>query len=350
MVDPQSGCVIIIFEAPGPYTRGLCYDGEFLWAVDYQNDRLYKTKVRDNEKFERSNAYKTKITYTHQATNFGPGKVKTLDVHLAIPGDRDNQTITSEIQYIPEYADVVTDKWGQRTAHYHLDNLEVSSIHEIKMVSTVTTYDVRYFIYPEQVGSFNMIPDEIKERYLENNAKYQIDHPVIQNAVNEALEQEKNPYWIARKLYNYLLDHMYYEMVGGWNTAPTVLARGNGSCSEYSFVYISMCRSAGLPARYVGSVALRGDDSSMDDVFHRWVEVYLPNYGWIPVDPSRGDKTLPRDQADSFGFLKNTLFITTQSGGGSETMAWTYNSNAFWTTEPKTNVAMEYFADWEPLK
>jgi DNA-binding beta-propeller fold protein YncE len=279
MVDPQSGCVIIIFEAPGPYTRGLCYDGEFLWAVDYQNDKLYKIKVRDNEKFKRSNDYKTKITYTLQTTNFGPGKVNTLDVHLAIPGDRDNQSIAGEIQYTPDYTDVIIDKWGQKTAHFHAENLEISSIHEIKMVSKVTTYDVRYFIYPEQVGSLDKIPNEIKERYLENNAKYQIDHPVIQNALKEALGQEKNPYWIARKLYNYLLDHMYYEMVGGWNTAPTVLARGNGSCSEYSFVYISMCRAAVLPARYVGSVALRGDDSSMDDVFHRWVEIYLPNYG-----------------------------------------------------------------------
>jgi len=88
----------------------------------------------------------------------------------------------------------------------------------------------------------------------------------------------------------------------------------------------------------------------MDEVFHRWVEIYLPNYGWIPVDPSGGDRASPRDQANSFGFLKNKYLITTQSGGGSETMAWTYNSNAFWTTEPKTNVVIENFADWESIK
>jgi transglutaminase-like putative cysteine protease/DNA-binding beta-propeller fold protein YncE len=350
MVDPQSGCVIIIFEAPGPYTRGLCYDGEFLWAVDYQNDKIYKIKVYDNEKFKRSNTYKAKITHTHQTTNFGPGKVTTLDVHLAIPVNRDNQEITEKIRYTPDYTDIVTDRWGQKTAHFHMDNLEMGSIYEIEMVSTFTTYDVRYFIYPEQVGLSDNIPGEIREHYLENNAKYQTDHPVIQNALKEAIGQEKNPYWITRKLYNYLIDHMYYEMVGGWNTAPTVLARGNGSCSEYSFVYISLCRAAGIPARYVGSFAIRGDESSMDDVFHRWVEIYLPNYGWIPVDPSGGDKASPRDQANSFGFLRNKYLITTQSGGGSETMAWTYNSNAFWTTEPKTNVVIENFADWESVK
>jgi transglutaminase-like putative cysteine protease len=139
-------------------------------------------------------------------------------------------------------------------------------------------------------------------------------------------------------------------MAGGWNTAPTVLARGSGSCSEYSFVYIAMCRAAGLPARYVGSVVMRGDKTSMDDVFHRWVEVYFPGYGWIPVDPSGGDEELPRDQANSFGALVNRFYITTESGGGSEFLEWTYNSNEFYTTDPKTNVVIEYFADWDIIE
>jgi len=146
-----------------------------------------------------------------------------------------------------------------------------------------------------------------------------------------------------------LIDNMYYEMVGGWNTAPTVLDRGNGSCSEYSFVYISMCRAAGLPARYVGSVVVRGDYASFDDVFHRWVEVYLPNYGWVPIDPSGGDKDWPRDQANYIGHLDHRFLITTESGGGSETMGWTYNSNENLVTDPKTFVVSDHFAEWEPV-
>lgn len=39
---------------------------------------------------------------------------------------------------------------------------------------------------------------------------------------------------------------------------------------------IAMCGAAGLPARYVGALVVRGDDASLDYVFHRWVEVYLP--------------------------------------------------------------------------
>jgi len=209
---------------------------------------------------------------------------------------------------------------------------------------------VRYFTYPDMVGALDEIPKTIKDKYLENNEKFQYDHLTIQNALKQAVGDEENPYWIARKIFNYIIENMYYEMSGGWNTAPTVLERGNGSCSEYTFVFISMCRAAGIPARYVGSVVVRGDDASMDDVFHRWAEIYIPNFGWIPVDGSRGDKDWPRDQAHAFGFVAGNLLIPTQSGGGSETMEWTYNSNEFWTTEPKTYINIENFADWSPVR
>lgn len=347
MVDPKSGCVILVADAPGPFTRGLCYDRQYLWAVDYQNDKLYKLKIKDEEKFIKSDVRKATVTYTHQVKNFGPGKIKTLDVHLAIPVDRDNQVVKN-IEYNTKPTDFTVDRWGQKTAHFKYKNLKSGETVNTIMTTTAETYRIKYFVFPDEVGSLNDIPPEIKDKYLEDNEKYQINHPVIKKAVEEAIGDESNPYWIARKIFNYLIDNMYYEMVGGWNTAPTVLERGNGSCSEYSFVYIAMCRAAGLPAKYVGSVVVRGDDASMDEAFHRWVEVYLPNYGWIPVDPSGGDNALPRDQAIYFGALSNRFLITTDSGGGSKTMGWTYNSNEFWTTEPQTKVYIETIGEWEP--
>lgn len=350
MMDTATGCVLIITDAPGPYTNSLCYDGNFLWAADYQSDKFYQLKIHDNDMYKLSNERKSKVTFIYTVRNYGPGAVKTMDVYLAMATNRVNQIINDKISYSPAYTDVVTDQWGQKAARFHFEALKSGEAKEIQMISNITTYDVRYFIYPDKVGLLSEIPDSIKSKYLADNEKFQYHDPIIQNALKEAIGNEKNPYWIARKIYHYIIDHMYYEMSGGWNTAPTVLKRGNGSCSEYSFVYIALCRAAGLPARYVGSVVVRGDDACMDDVFHRWVEVYFPGYGWIPVDPSGGDKPSSRDQADGFGSLSNRFYITTQSGGGSKTMGWTYNSNEFYTTEPQTNVVHENFAEWEPLK
>jgi sugar lactone lactonase YvrE len=346
MVSPEDGTVILITDSPGPSPRGLCFDGTNLWNADYDEDMIYKMIVRDEEPFIRQKERKGKVVYTHQIKNFGPGDVQTADVHLAIPVDRDNQVIT-EIQYSQRPDDIVTDRWGQKTARYHYNNIRPGETVVAEMTTRATTYDIRYFVFPEKVGALDEIPVDISSRYLEDNEKFQMTQPVIQGALARAVGEEENPYWIVRKIFNHIIAGMYYEMTGGWNTAPTVLARGNGSCSEYTFVFISMCRAAGIPARYVGSVVVRGDDASMDDVFHRWAEVYLPNYGWIPVDPSRGDSEWPANQADAIGKVSGRLLVTTESGGGSETMEWTYNSNRFYTTDPKTYVNFEHFGDWE---
>ncbi|MCF8235249.1 MAG: hypothetical protein K9G67_08745 [Bacteroidales bacterium] len=292
-----TGEIIKTFDTPGDFTTGMTFDGTHLWLADRKTEKLYCINPADGKVVREISS----PAYWHMGLAWDGETLWNADVQGGI---------------------LLSENYNGKI----------------------------YRIDPENVGSMDEIPKEIKDIFLENNEKYRYDHPVIQNAVKEAVGDEKNPYWIARKIYNYLMDKMYYEMVGGWNTAPTVLARGNGSCSEYSFVYISLCRAAGLPARYVGSVVVRGDYATMDDVYHRWVEVYLPGYGWIPVDPSGGDHDSPRRQAHFFGQLANRFLITTESGGGSETMTWTYNSNEFFTTEPKTNVAIDHFADWEPLE
>jgi transglutaminase-like putative cysteine protease/outer membrane protein assembly factor BamB len=349
MVSPEDGTVIINTKAPGPYVRDLAWDGENLWAVDSEKDLVFSLKTRDGQKYQLTDKRTATITYTYQITNFGPGKVKTADIHLAIPQNRITQKIIGEISYDPTYDEIQTDSWNQATAHYHFKNLKPGHSRTIHMTTKAEIWQVNYFIYPDKVGPMEEIPENIKTQYLKNNNKYRITHPLIQQTVKKVVNDIDNPYWTARKLYHYLTENMYYEMVGGWNTAPAVLARGNGSCSEYAFVYIALCRAAGIPARYVGSVVVRGENASMDDVFHRWVEIYLPRYGWIMVDPSGGDQPSLREQSRYFGQLANRFLITTQSGGGSETMEWTYNSNEFIVTDPKTHVVIEYYADWDKL-
>jgi transglutaminase-like putative cysteine protease len=217
------------------------------------------------------------------------------------------------------------------------------------MHAAVRLYETRYFVFPENVGKLEDIPKDLRRQYLVDDNKFKLDNPVIRDAVKQAVGDETNPYWIARKIYNYVIEHIDYELAGGWNVAQAVLERGNGSCSEYSFVYIAMCRAAGVPARYAGSLVIRGDDASYDDVFHRWVEVYLPEYGWIPVDPSRGDSPWPSARADSFGYLSNTVFVTTVGGGGSEYLEWSYNSNERWISSGRCKIEVESFAEWTPL-
>jgi len=154
---------------------------------------------------------------------------------------------------------------------------------------------------------------------------------------------------MARKIFDYVRTHLEYKLEGGWNVAPVVLKRGTGSCSEYSISFIALARAAGLPARFVGSIVVRGDDASMDDVFHRWPEVYLPHYGWVPIDPQGGDRILPRDQAMNIGHLSNRFLITTHGGGDSKYLGWYYNYNQQFKADAQLLINIETFAEWQPL-
>ena len=352
MVCPSNGDVLIAFPSPSKFPRGLAFDGEHLWNVDYQTDKLYQIKRQDAAPYVRSDGKRERLEFVHEVRNYGPGELVSLDIYLAVPHDLPSQTLLGPLKYTPEPDGFVTDKWGQKMAHYHRENVAAGRFVAVSWEADVELFKVRHFLFPEKVGSLSEIPKEIKARYLVDGSKFQIRDPFVQKTVREVVGDETNCYWIARKLFEHVVKKMHYELDGGWNLAPTVLKRGSGSCSEYSFVFIALCRAAGLPARYVGSVVVRGDDASTDNgLFHRWPEVYLPNFGWVPMDPSSGKGIFPNParKLNVIGYRDHRYLITTIGGGGSEHLEWNYNSKAKWRSKGPCKVETERFGEWSPL-
>ncbi len=74
-------------------------------------------------------------------------------------------------------------------------------------------------------------------------------------------------------------------------TLPEMIAARAGVCQDFAHLAVACFRSAGLPARYVsgyletypvpGQQKLAGSDAS-----HAWASVYLPQHGWIDLDPT----------------------------------------------------------------
>jgi sugar lactone lactonase YvrE len=348
-IDPKTGRVVMILPSPGPYPWGLAWAENTLWVVDYQTDEIAQIAIFADSTYTRSKERFADVTFTHDVINFGPGTVTDLNVYLALPKDRPTQEILA-IDYPKNPDGKLTDRWGQEVAHFRKTGMKPQNRFICKMHVRAKIYDVMYHLFPEKVGPLKNIPAEIRGRFLADEDKYRLMDPVIQKAVKEAVGTTDNPYWIARNIYDYLREKLFYKRTGGWDIAPTVLQRGSGSCSEYTFVYIAMCRAAGVPARHAGSVVVRGEGASFDFVFHRWVEVYLPGYGWVPVDPSGGDQESPRDQANYFGHLDNRFLITTEGGGGSEYLKWDYNSSETWEADGPVQLRQEMIADWDLVK
>lgn len=73
-----------------------------------------------------------------------------------------------------------------------------------------------------------------------------------------------------------------------------VLSGGHGVCQDYAHLAVALCRTVGVPARYVSGYLFTVDDSSgaegTEDIVnvqtHAWFEAAIPGFGWLALDPT----------------------------------------------------------------
>ncbi|CAH2461940.1 MULTISPECIES: transglutaminase TgpA family protein [Bacillus cereus group] len=92
----------------------------------------------------------------------------------------------------------------------------------------------------------------------------------------------------------------------------------SGYCNNFSTSMIVLLRSAGIPARWVkgfteGTLENTIAGAEGENVYkiannnaHSWVEVYFPEYGWIPFEPTKGF-------TNPYNFINNTPASTSQN-------------------------------------
>ncbi len=96
----------------------------------------------------------------------------------------------------------------------------------------------------------------------------------------------------ARALYDYIIDNMRYMKFGDYGKGDAVYACDSltGNCTEFHSLFISLARSAGIPARFAIGASIPSDrDSGGIDGYHCWAEFYADGKWW-PIDISEANK------------------------------------------------------------
>ena len=96
----------------------------------------------------------------------------------------------------------------------------------------------------------------------------------------------------ARSLYDYIIDNMRYAKIGDYGKGDSVYACDalTGNCTEFHSLFISLARSADIPARFAIGAAIPSDrDEGGISGYHCWAEFYAEGKWW-PIDISEANK------------------------------------------------------------
>ena len=86
-------------------------------------------------------------------------------------------------------------------------------------------------------------------------------------------------------------DHLTYRKrhERGTQHPLDTLQTGSGTCRDYALLMIEALRRLGIAARFVSGYLYTGDRAHAGGgSTHAWVQVYLPDAGWIEFDPTNG--------------------------------------------------------------
>jgi transglutaminase-like putative cysteine protease len=131
-----------------------------------------------------------------------------------------------------------------------------------------------------------------RELYAEflNESAYVPEAVELWREAQDAIAGERFTVWadairIGRHVYQ---TFTYKPNSTGVNTrAVEALKQRTGVCQDFAHVMLGMCRSLGIPARYVsGYFFNRNRRPDEVEASHAWVEVMIPNYGWAAFDPT----------------------------------------------------------------
>lgn len=244
--------------------------------------------------------YPTKISYTvsygYYANCTGRGDY-TIEYDCEVPQMLPGGEIISIQVHDDNYENKTVATYNSMKSW----NISGSNDHNYKLGITVTI-ESESFIVSDLNGADALSLQEMVEQYPNLIVQYcraqsnetmffinPFDQDVQEIAAGVLSEAtSNNTFLIAKELFIWLKENTEYKThpVGDNGVQPcdVTLYLGTGDCDDLSFLYISLCRAVGIPARFIRGFLVEEDRI----IPHEWTEVFVGgdvgDDGWIPVE------------------------------------------------------------------
>jgi transglutaminase-like putative cysteine protease len=216
----------------------------------------------------------------------------------AIPGQQENIQL---VQSTPAKNQVAPESALQRTVYLELPaeagkQTRFSITYELTVFGQYHAIDAsKVRVLPRQPGKTPALAEDLAERP---------PHIVFTSAIREysrkVVGHETNPYRIAQKLFA-SVDRIPWGGAREYSTISNIsdyaLHSNHADCGQQTLLLMTLLRLNGIPTRWQsGWVFSDGDYDNM----HDWAQLYLPPYGWVPMDVTFGLLKSGDPQIDGF--------------------------------------------------
>lgn len=208
-----------------------------------------------------------------------------------------NQDILEET-ISPVNYEIIKDENNNEFLKYTFYNLPPNESRNFNFQYKIKLNSVQYDLKNCQGQIINQ--ELSPETYIES------DNPEIIAQSQKITKDSANQCQASKDIYNWIDNNISYpQYFPQANGALWALQNKQGDCTEFADLFIAMNRANNIPARFIeGLVYASDEETDASKMKHDWTQVYLPNVGWVPVDPTFG--RFPSKRQDYFAALPAT--------------------------------------------
>lgn len=212
----------------------------------------------------------------------------------------------------PRPDEIQKDEYGNMYAYYNAAGMLPNEKLHIKIERKMKTSS---FVTDEPIlARSNGSVTEENEIYIQARKRIESDEKEIIEKSNQITKGLSTDYRKASAIFEFVNTQMVYAKdTGSANKgALSALKSMKGVCEEFATLYVALCRAQEIPSRVVAGYKYDSTEDTLVD--HAWAEIYLDDYGWVPVEPTV-IYTVDNKRAtywNSFCALDNSNYIPTE--------------------------------------
>jgi len=232
-----------------------------------------------------------------------------------------------EMKVSPNNYTLLTDEYGNKYAEFDFSDHPAGTTITVEIEYQVTVFEIVY----DLGACTGNLPDVFTQPELHIESA----NPQVISLAHNLSTGKRSACEQVRAFYDYAGDELFYSFNRkAWGAQATFGVMG-ADCTEYASLVIALSRAEKIPARYFeGLLYLEDKVEDIAQTEHAWLDVYLPESGWVGIDPTLG--RWPSNRDTYFAHYTPDHIIVTMGRNPSTLRGASYWSHLYWPGDATT--------------